>query len=230
VNKAIEAAILSVKSGVRGRAGLGLLACALSGSLAAQTVPGSDAVGAAVPAKPATALAKPNAPPARAARDESYVIGAEDVLAINVWKEQDLTHSIPVRSDGKISLPLAGELQAAGRTPAQLEDDITARLRSFVTDPEVTVMVQQVNSKKFNILGQVAKPGSYPLALAGTVMDAIAAAGGFRDFAKQKSVYVLRRNPDGTEQKLPFNYKNFIRGKDLSQNIRLESNDTVIVP
>jgi polysaccharide export outer membrane protein len=162
--------------------------------------------------------------------DNSYVIGNDDVLAINVWKDPDLSRSIPVRSDGKISLPLVGELQAAGRTPLQLEHEIAQILKDYMTAPEVTVIVEQINSKKFNILGQVLKPGSYSLALATTVMDAIATAGGFRDFAKKENVYVLRELPDGSEAHIRFNYKSFIKGKNPAQNIKLEPHDTVIVP
>ncbi|HVZ84261.1 MAG TPA: polysaccharide biosynthesis/export family protein [Terracidiphilus sp.] len=170
------------------------------------------------------------AQPAAHAHDATYVIGADDVLSINVWKEQDLTRSITVRSDGKITLPLVGELQAAGRTPSQLEHDISDRLHSYITDPEVTVMVEQINSKKFNILGQVQRPGSYSTALAPTIVDAIAIAGGFKDFAKQKGVYILRQNADGTQKRIPFNYKDFVHGKGGVQNIKLDPNDTVIVP
>jgi len=162
--------------------------------------------------------------------DDSFVIGNDDVLAINVWKEAEISRSIPVRSDGKISLPLAGEVQAAGRTPLKLEQDIADRLKNYISEPEVTVIVQQINSQKFNIMGQVAKPGAYPLASAITVLDAIAAAGGFRDFAKQKSVYVLRQNPDGTQARLPFNYKDVIKGKNTEQNVKLQPHDTIVVP
>ena len=164
------------------------------------------------------------------AHDTTFVIGNDDMLSINVWKEADLSRTIPVRSDGKISLPLVGELQASGRTPSQLEQDITNRLRSYMTDPEVSVMVQQINSEKINVLGQVAKPGSYALAVAGTVMDGIAAAGGLRDFAKKKSIYVLRKNATGGESRYVFNYNDFIKGKNTSQNIKLEPHDTVVVP
>jgi polysaccharide biosynthesis/export protein len=148
--------------------------------------------------------------------DDSFVIGNDDVLAINVWKEPDISRSIPVRSDGKISLPLVGEVQAAGRTPLKLEQDIAGRLRSYISEPEVTVMVQQINSQKFNILGQVAKPGSYPLTNSATVLDAIAIAGGFRDFAKQKSIYVLRDNRAGGQSRIAFNYKNVIKRQDFA--------------
>ena len=162
--------------------------------------------------------------------DEKYVIGNDDMLAISVWKEPDLTKSVPVRSDGKISLPLVGEMQATGKTPMQLEGEITEKLKSFITVPVVTVIVQQVNSRKFNVLGEVMKPGSYPLTASATIMDAIATAGGFRDFAKKSGVYVLRKTPDGREDRLKFNYKDFIKGKDIAQNIKIEPNDTIIVP
>jgi polysaccharide export outer membrane protein len=152
------------------------------------------------------------------------------MLAINVWKEPDISRNVPVRSDGKISLPLVGELQASGMTPKKLENEIASKLQSYISEPEVTVIVQEIRSQKFNILGQVAHPGSYSLANPMTVLDAIALAGGFRDFAKQKSIYVLRRNADGTQARLPFNYKDVIKGKNPSQNVTLASRDTIVVP
>lgn len=162
--------------------------------------------------------------------DDTFVIGNDDVLSISVWKEPEISRSIPVRSDGKISLPLVGELQAAGRTPLKLEQDIAARLKNYIAEPEVTVIVQQINSQKFNILGQVSRPGSYPLTNSMTVLDAIAIAGGFRDFAKQKSIYILRQNPDGTQSRLPFNYKEVLKGSNLAQNVTLQPRDTIVVP
>jgi polysaccharide biosynthesis/export protein len=164
------------------------------------------------------------------ARDDNFVIGMDDMLAINVWKEAEISRSVPVRSDGKISLPLAGEVQAAGQTPRQLEVEISKRLQNYISEPEVTVIVQQINSQKFNILGQVVKPGSYPLTNSLTILDAIALAGGFRDFAKKKSIYVLRQSPGGGQSRVPFNYKNVIKGKDADQNVKLEPRDTVVVP
>jgi polysaccharide export outer membrane protein len=162
--------------------------------------------------------------------DNTFVIGNDDVLAINVWKEPDVSRSIPVRPDGKISLPLAGEIQAAGLTPLRLEREIASKLQNYISEPEVTVMVQQINSEKFNILGQVARPGSYPLTNSATVLDAIAVAGGFRDFAKRKAIFVLRQNPSGGESRIPFNYKDVINGKNPGQNIKLEPRDTIVVP
>src|SRR4051812_26034560 len=153
--------------------------------------------------------------------NDSFVIGNDDVLAINVWKEPEVSRSVPVRSDGRISLPLVGEVEAAGRTPLKLEQDIASKLKNYISEPEVTVIVQQINSQKINILGMVAKPGAYPLTGSATVLDAIALAGGFRDFAKKKSIYVLRQNADGTQTKLPFNYKDVIKGQNLKQNVKL---------
>jgi polysaccharide export outer membrane protein len=164
------------------------------------------------------------------AHDNSFVIGNDDVLAINVWKEPDVSRSIPVRSDGKISLPLVGEVQATGRTPLKLEEEIAARLKNYIAEPEVTVIVQQINSQKFNILGMVNKPGSYVINNSATVLDAIALAGGFRDFAKQKSIYVLRQDADGSQTRLPFNYKEVVKGKNSGQNIKLQPRDTIVVP
>lgn len=175
-------------------------------------------------------IAQPVASEASKAHDDSFVIGANDVLAINVWKEPDVSRSVPVRSDGKISLPLAGEIQASGLTPLKLEQDIASKLQSYISEPEVTVIVQQINSQKFNILGMVSKPGSYSLTNSSTVLDAIAAAGGFRDFAKQKSIYVLRHQPNGSEARLPFNYKDVVKGKNPDQNIKLQPNDTIVIP
>lgn len=162
--------------------------------------------------------------------DGSFVIGTDDVLAVNVWKEPDISRSVPVRSDGKISLPLVGEVQASGQTPRQLEKEISAKLQNYISEPDVTVIVQEIKSQRFNILGQVIKPGSYTLINPTTVLDAIALSGGFRDFARQKAIYVLRQNLDGSQTRIPFNYKDVIKGKHPDQNVRLEARDTVYVP
>jgi len=164
------------------------------------------------------------------AHDDTFVIGNDDMLAISVWKEPDISRSVPVRSDGKISLPLVGEVKAAGETPLKLEQELAARLKNYIDEPEVTVIVQQINSQKFNILGQVNHPGSFVLSNSATVLDAIALAGGFRDFAKQKSIYVLRQAADGSEKRIPFNYKDVVKGKNPEQNVKLQPRDTVVVP
>jgi polysaccharide biosynthesis/export protein len=203
---------------------IAVLMCA---SLSCQTAaPATGSTGAS-----ASEASTQSGAPARTTRpDDTFVIGNDDVLSINVWKEPDLTKQIPVRSDGKISLPLIGDIQAAGRTPAQLEQDIADRLKSFITDPQVVVIVQEIHSLKFNILGEVAKPGSYPLTVGTTIVDAIAIAGGFKDFAKKKGVYVLRQGFSGNELRFDFNYQDFIKGKDTKQNIVLKPHDTIVVP
>jgi len=162
--------------------------------------------------------------------DENFIIGNDDVLAISVWKETELTKSVPVRSDGKISLPLVGEMQATGRTPLQLELEITEKLKNFITTPEVTVIVEKVNSRKFNMLGEINRPGEFPLTASTTIVDAIAMGGGFKDFAKKTGVYILRKGPDGHETRINFNYKDFLKGKNPAQNIKIEPNDTIIFP
>jgi polysaccharide export outer membrane protein len=169
------------------------------------------------------------AAPPNTSSDE-FVIGPGDVLAINVWKETEISKVIPVRSDGRISLPLIGEVQSSGLTPKQLEAEIAKRLKDYIADPSVTVVVQEVRSQKINVLGMVARPGSFPITSSLTVLDAIALAGGFRDFAKQKSIYVLRQNADGTQSRLTFNYKEVIKGVNVAQNVKLQPRDTVVVP
>jgi len=203
------------------------MSCALSGLLWGQSAVSANPRRSGPAALP---VAQPVNSTANKPHDDSFVIGNGDVLAINVWKEPDISRSVPVRSDGKISLPLAGEVEATGRTPLKVERDIAGKLASYISEPEVTVMVEQINSEKFNILGRVAKPGTYSLTNAATVLDAIALAGGFRDFAKQKSIYVLREMPDGTQARIAFNYKAVVHGKRPGQNIRLRPHDTVVVP
>ena len=189
---------------------------------------GQTAAGGTTSSAPPVAAERPPANPQ--AHDDTYLIGADDVLSVNVWKEPDLTRAVPVRSDGKISLPLIGELQASGITPKQLEQDIAKKLTSYISEPEVTVIVQEIRSRKFNVLGMVVRPGSFPITHTMTVLDAIALSGGFRDFAKQKSIYVLRTKPDGTQARLPFNYKDVVKGKNPEQNVKLEPGDSVVVP
>jgi polysaccharide export outer membrane protein len=171
----------------------------------------------------------PDSVPSVANKDH-YLIGNEDVLTINVWKEPDVSRQVPVRSDGKISLPLLGEVQAAGKSPKELESDIAKGLRDYISEPEVTVIVQESKSRRFSILGQVQRPGSYLLSGDVKVLDAIAMAGGFRDFAKVKNIRVLRQEADGKQVSLPFNYKDVIKGTNPGQNIEIEPKDTIYIP
>jgi polysaccharide export outer membrane protein len=197
----------------------------LSAVVGAQTQPTSSSA----PAQESDAT-RPNANASAIPVDEAFVIGADDVLGINVWKEAEVSRTVTVRSDGKISLPLAGELQAEGKTPKQLQEEIRSKLSGFISEPEVTLVVQEIRSHRFNVLGQVQHPGSYVLTSSTTVLDAIALAGGFRDFAKRKAVYVLRTNHDGSQVRLPFNYREVVKGDTLKQNIKLANHDTVVVP
>jgi polysaccharide export outer membrane protein len=177
-------------------------------------------------ANAATAQAAPKKP---ATDDPNYVIGPQDVLDISVWKEPELTRAVPVRPDGKISMPLLNDVQAAGRTPLQLAADITAGLKKFVTDPQVTVIVGTINSQRIFILGEVNRAGAYPLLPNMTVLQALSSAGGFTIYANLKKIYVLRVE-EGKQVKHPFNYKDVLAGKAADQNIFVKAGDTIVVP
>jgi len=156
---------------------------------------------------------------------KTYVIGAQDVLSIKVWREQDFTGLYTVRPDGKITLPLIGDVQASGLTPERLGDQLKQGLSNFINSPDVSVSLQAVGSKKFYITGEVNRPGEYVLAIPTKVFDALSNSGGFRDFANKKKIIIIR----GTDR-LRFNYQDILKGKNLEQNIFLENGDTVVVP
>jgi polysaccharide biosynthesis/export protein len=159
-----------------------------------------------------------------------YVIGSEDVLAITVWKEPELSHSVPVRPDGKITMPLIGDIMASGLTAKQLQDSIETQLKSYIDNPQVAVSVQEIKAQQYNLLGEVARPGAFPLDKPTTVLDAIAQGGGFRDFAKTNKIYILRTGPSGTPQRIKFNYKQVIKGEKFQQNVAILPGDTIVVP
>jgi polysaccharide export outer membrane protein len=170
------------------------------------------------------------AKPADAAKTNTdFVIGPEDILDINVWREPEMSRTVPVRPDGKISLPLLGEFEAAGSTAKQLEAKLVTKLDAIVTNPQVTVIVREIRSQKFSIMGEVNKPGSYPLSGQMTVLDAVAAAGGLKEFANPKKMYILRRLPNGNSQRIAVNYKAILNGDD-GQNVMLQLRDTIVVP
>jgi polysaccharide export outer membrane protein len=173
--------------------------------------------------KPATADAVPGS-----AAGSDYVIGADDTLHISVWKEPDLTASLPVRPDGKISLPLLNDIPAAGLTPMQLRDSITEKLKKYVADPRVTVVVTAMNSRRIFVTGEVVHTGAMPLLPNMTMLQALSAAG-FTQFANVKNIYLLRTE-NGRQVKLPFNYKDVVKGNHPEQNIMLRPGDTVVVP
>jgi polysaccharide export outer membrane protein len=178
-----------------------------------------------------TAVATPNAAQQAASptvNSETYVIGADDSLQVTVWKEPTLSGTFPVRPDGKISLVLLGDVPAAGKTATQLSSDIAQRLKKYVQDPLVTVVVLAVNSQKIFVIGEVGHVGSIMLTPGMTPLQAIASAGGLSTFANQKRVYILRGVP-GKQQKIPFNYKKALKG-DNSLNVSLQPGDTIVVP
>jgi polysaccharide export outer membrane protein len=177
------------------------------------------------PAKQAAAgvAAKP------ATEDPNYMIGAQDVLDISVWKEPEVSRIVPVRPDGKISLPLLNDVQAAGLTPSQLATQLTESLKKFVANPQVTVIVTTINSQRVYIMGEVIRAGAYPLLPGMTVLQALSSGGGFTQFANTKKIYLLRQE-NGKQVKLPFNYKEVIGGKNPEQNILLKAGDTIVVP
>lgn len=166
---------------------------------------------------------------AAATQDPSYVIGAQDILDIDVWKEKELTRTVEVRPDGKISLPLLNDVQATGLTPMQLAANITEGLKKYITDPQVTVIVTQINSQRVYILGDVTHPGAYPLLPGMNVLQGLSSAGGFTMFANTKKIYVLRQQ-NGKQKKFPFDYKDVISGKHPEENIALRAGDQIVVP
>lgn len=167
------------------------------------------------------------APAAQGAASD-YVIGADDILRISVWKEPDLSETLPVRPDGKISMPLLNDIPAAGLTPLQLKDAITEKLKKYIADPRVTVVVTAMNSRRIFVTGEVTHTGPMALLPGMTMLQALAEAG-FTQFANLKGIYLLRTE-NGKQEKLPFNYKEVVKGNHPEQNIALKPGDTVVVP
>ncbi len=162
------------------------------------------------------------------ATSTDYVIGADDTLHISVWKEPDQSETLPVRPDGKISMPLLNDVTAAGLTPLQLKDSITEKLKKYLADPRVTIVVTAMNSRRIFVTGEVAHTGPIVLLPHMTLLQALAQAG-FTQFANTKGIYLLRTE-NGKQMKLPFNYKEVVKGNHPEQNIALKPGDTVVVP
>jgi polysaccharide biosynthesis/export protein len=162
------------------------------------------------------------------ATPSDYVIGADDVLKISVWKESDLSETLPVRPDGKISMPLLNDIPAAGLTPLQLKDSITEKLKKYIADPRVTVVVSAMNSRRIFVTGEVLHSGPMVLLPHMTMLQALSQAG-FSQFANLKAIYLLRTE-NGRQVKLPFNYKEVVKGNHQEQNIQLKPGDTLVVP
>ncbi|HLJ90469.1 MAG TPA: polysaccharide biosynthesis/export family protein [Candidatus Angelobacter sp.] len=161
-------------------------------------------------------------------REEEYIVGEGDLLRINVWKEPEVSQNVAVRPDGNITLPLVNEIRVSGLSPKQIQQLVTEKLTSVLTNPQVTVTVVEVRSKMVYITGEVGKPGAYPVIAPMNVLQLIARAGGLNEFANRKEIYVLRA---GNQQiRLRFNYKEVVKGRNPEQNIILQSGDTVVVP
>jgi polysaccharide export outer membrane protein len=181
----------------------------------------------AAPQKPA--VASPDAVKGGVVPPAGYVIGPDDVLGIVFWREKELSQDVMVRPDGKISVPLLNDVDAAGLTPEQLRERVMAQAQRLVEDANVTVIVKQINSRRVYITGQVGRPGPYPLSGPTTVLQLIAIAGGVLEYADSEEIVVMR-NENGVPSNYPFNYKEVIRQKNLKQNIELKPGDTVVVP
>jgi len=186
----------------------------------------SLAVAAQTPAQKTNASSKSAAP---AVVDADYKIGPQDLLRIDVWKEPDVSRTIPVRPDGKISLPLLNDVQASGLTAMELANSLRESFSKYLTNPQVTVTVTEVNSRRVYVTGEVSHQGAFPLLPNMTVLQALTSAGGFTQFAKLKGIYVLRTE-DGKQVKHPFNYKEVVKGNLAEQNILLQAGDVIVVP
>lgn len=201
--------------------GLLLMSLGLGGNAAAQSKDSTSSQKPEAGGKPAAAAATP------AITGQDYHIGPQDVLQIDVWKEAEITRTIPVRPDGKISLPLLNDVQAAGLTAMQLAGNIREGLTKYLTNPQVTVTVTQINSRRVFVTGEVAHSGALPLLPSMTVLQALSSAGGFTQFAKEKGIYILR-NENGKQVKLPYDYKDILKGK--KEDIFLQPGDIIVVP
>jgi len=201
------------------------LACLLLLGLAVVAVWAQDENDGTPPPKPKNAIESRPVPPVV---PSDYVIGPDDTLRIAVWKEPDLSATLPVRPDGKISLPLLDDVQAAGLTPMQLSGAIREKLKKYVADPRVTVVVTAMNSQRIFVSGEVLHPGAMALLPNMTMLQALSSAG-FTQFANLKSIYLLRIE-NGQQTKIPFNYKEVVKGAHPEENILLKPGDTIVVP
>jgi polysaccharide export outer membrane protein len=208
------------------RKGMKLACVAMLGFVTTSTWAQSDA--AATAAKPDKTAPENQTAPESAGVPPDYVIGADDTLRIVVWKEPDMNATLPVRPDGRISLPLLDDVQAAGLTPVQLKDSITTKLKKYIADPRVTVVVTAMNSQRIFVTGEVTRSGAMALLPHMTVLQALSTAG-FNQFANLKGIYLLRME-NGQQVKLPFNYKEVVKGRRPEQNILLKPGDTIVVP
>ncbi len=191
----------------------------------------TDGKGSAIATVRETSSPAGNSQPAPipATADPAYVIGPEDMLDISVWKEPDVSRVVPVRPDGRISLPLIHDVEAAGMSPQQLAASVAEKLRKYLNDPQVTVIVTAINSQRVFVVGEVLRAGAFPLLPGMTVLQALSSAGGFTTFAGVKKIRVVRSR-NGKQVELPFNYREVLKGDKPGQNIKLEPGDTIMVP
>jgi polysaccharide biosynthesis/export protein len=191
---------------------------------AGTTTPPGSAPAIAPPNSTGVGTKTPQALPA------DYVIGPDDVLSIVFWRENDMSADVVVRPDGRISIPVINEVVAMGLTPEQLRQALVSAAERYVEDPNVSVVVKEIKSRRVFVMGQIGKPGPYPLMGPTTVMQLIALAGGLQEFAKEKEIVILRKQPGAVETSIRFNYREVVNRKNLRQNIELQPGDTVIVP
>jgi polysaccharide export outer membrane protein len=175
------------------------------------------------------AAATDKASPVPATTDPAYVIGPEDILDISVWKEPDVSRVVPVRPDGRISLPLINDVQAAGLSPQQLAGSVSEKLKKYLNGPQVTVIVTGMNSQRVFVVGEVLRAGAFPMLPGMTVLQALSSAGGFSTFADVKKIHVVRLR-NGKQIEIPFNYREVVKGDNSEQNVKLEPGDTIVVP
>jgi polysaccharide biosynthesis/export protein len=191
--------------------------------------PQSVAPGQSAAPKPQAANSTPTIP-AGITPPPDYVIGAQDILTVIVWREKEMSGDVSVRPDGKISLPLMNEIHAAGLTPEQLRADLTKAAGRFIEDPTVTVVIKEIHSRKVYITGMIGRPGPYPLTGPTTVLQLLAMAGGVQEYADSKNIVIMRTDAKGQPVILKFNYKDVVAGKNLKQNVELRPGDTIVVP
>jgi len=205
--------------------------CLLMGAWLALAMGGQEAQKPIVPEGTTPKSASPGAETSSPVKpnDAEYRIGAQDVVRIDVWKEDQLTRTVPVRPDGKVTLPLMNDIQAEGLTPMQLASAISEGLKKYVNNPQVTVTVTEILSRRIYVTGEVARAGAFPLLPNMTVLQALSSSGGFTQFARLKNIYVLRVE-NGKQVKHAFNYKEVVNGKNDEQNILLQPGDVIVVP
>lgn len=215
------------------RNGMAIFAIAIGLAVAAPALPqeqtskDSSQMTQTASAKPAPDRPEGVNPPPKVGKD--YVIGADDVLDVSVWKEQELTRSLQVRPDGKISMPLVGDVQAAGLTPGQLAQSVSEKLKKYLTAPQVTVILTQINSQRVYVTGEVTRPGAYPVLPGMTILQAITSAGGLTQFANSKKIFLMR-DENHIQTKYPFSYKEVLDGRKAEENLTVRAGDTIVVP